>query len=459
MRRDVILFIVGTLILAIGSSAVIAYIFRLRYRARVILWFGLFAGLYGAVLMVRSPIYRAGFGEPREVVLFAERILSLGTVVPGLLLFEEFYGKGWHSSIRWLIGIYCVIAVGAFGYMVVQHRPELVPSPGIGLAVFLPMVLILGRISGYRLPHLPNRRVMLGGLLAFFVAFSVDRLRNRELGAWHPGLEPYGFLVLLICLGHAAAQRILADEKQLASLSEEMRTATAIQTSILPHSIPSTQDVRIAVRYSPMNAVAGDLYDFPKVRSGCLGILVADVMGHGVPAALIASMVKVGVLTQPGRDGRPGNTIGGLNAILCEEAPGQFVTAVYVYLNALSRTGCYSAAAHPPPLLWRREQQSLLKLDATGLLLGVRSNEVYSDSRFTFEAGDRLLVYTDGLVEAENAKGESFGDVMLSELIELCQDLDVNAFAQRVQDAVLAWSRTGRAGGQTDDITLIVVDL
>jgi sigma-B regulation protein RsbU (phosphoserine phosphatase) len=137
-------------------------------------------------------------------------------------------------------------------------------------------------------------------------------------------------------------------------------------------------------------------------------------MGHGVPAAPVASMVKVGVSAQPDRDGRPGNTIEGLNAILCDEAPGQLVTAVYVYLNELSRTACYCAAAHPPPLLWRRKQQSLLKLDATGPLLGVRSNEVYSDSQFTFEAGDRLLVYTDGLVEAENAKGESLSSTRIS---------------------------------------------
>jgi sigma-B regulation protein RsbU (phosphoserine phosphatase) len=459
VRENIILFIIGTLILVIGSSALSAYIFRLRSRERVLLWFGLFAGLYGAVLIVRSPLYRAGFGEPQELGVFVERFLSLCIIVPELLLFEEFYGRGWRSSIRWLVVIYCVLAIGTFGYMVVQHRPELLPSPSIGLVVFLPLVLILGRKSGYRPPQLPNRIVMWGGLLAFFVAFSIDRLRNAEVGVWQPGLEPYGFLVLLICLGHAAVLRILADERQLASFSEEMRAATTIQTSILPHSIPSTQSVRIAVRYSPMSAVAGDLYDFPKVRSGCLGILVADVMGHGVPAALVASMVKVGVSAQPDRDGRPGNTIEGLNAILCDEAPGQLVTAVYVYLNELSRTGCYCAAAHPPPLLWRRKQQSLLKLDATGLLLGVRSNEVYSDSQFTFEAGDRLLVYTDGLVEAENAKGESFGDVMLSELIELYQDLDANAFAQRIQDVVLAWYRTGRVGGQSDDITLVVVDL
>lgn len=78
---------------------------------------------------------------------FVERFLSLCVIVPGLLLFEEFYGKGWHFSIRWLISIYCAVAAGTFGYMVLQHRPELLPSPGMLLVVFLPIVLILGRRS------------------------------------------------------------------------------------------------------------------------------------------------------------------------------------------------------------------------------------------------------------------------------------------------------------------------
>jgi serine phosphatase RsbU (regulator of sigma subunit) len=208
-----------------------------------------------------------------------------------------------------------------------------------------------------------------------------------------------------------------------------------------------------------MTSVAGDLYDFTAVRPGCIGILVADVTGHGVPAALVASMIKIAVSTQTGRHEEPAKVITGLNSILCREANGQYATAVYVYLDEANGVARYSAAAHPPPLLWRRRTQTLHELNETGLLLGVRPDEKYLESEFTMSAGDRLLLYTDGLVEAENAAGQLFGDVMLAQLIEARQDLQAEPFADQLLNDVLAWSRESARPGQSDDITLIVVDV
>jgi Stage II sporulation protein E (SpoIIE) len=85
---------------------------------------------------------------------------------------------------------------------------------------------------------------------------------------------------------------------------------------------------------------------------------------------------------------------------------------VYLYLDAVNGTFRYSAGAHPPQLLWRRSRQALEKLEVTGLLLGVRTNEPYAESEFSFEIGDRLLLYTDGPLEAEDARGQSFGDTV-----------------------------------------------
>ena len=81
--------------------------------------------------------------------------------------------------------------------MVLEDRPESIPSPGTGLVILIPAVLILGRIAGYRSPPLPNQRVLFGGLLLFFLAFSCDHLRNARGGVWRPGLEPYGFFILV----------------------------------------------------------------------------------------------------------------------------------------------------------------------------------------------------------------------------------------------------------------------
>ncbi len=98
------------------------------------------------------------------------------------------------------------------------------------------------------------------------------------------------------------------------------------------------------------------------------------------------------------------------------------------------------------------------KLEGTGLLLGVRPNEVYPEGKFSFETGDRLLLYTDGLSEAENAGGQSFGDEMLPAFIREKQDLGTEQFADFLLSEVLSWSRAGTQPRQEDDITLLIID-
>jgi len=245
----------------------------------------------------------------------------------------------------------------------------------------------------------------------------------------------------------------------LVSLGEEMRAAARIQNSILPRTKPEVGSFQLAVRYAPMTAVAGDFYDFLMIQSGCLGIVVADVTGHGVPAALVASMVKVAVSAHADVGAEPGKVIAGLNSTLCRQVEGQYATAVYVVLDQDKRMGRYSAAGHPPLLLWQRSARTLLELNEGGLLLGVRPSEEYGQTEFMLEAGDRLLVFTDGLVEAVNARGETFGEAHLGKFIVTHQDLPAERFAERLLDEVLGWPENVSTRAQADDITFVVIDI
>jgi sigma-B regulation protein RsbU (phosphoserine phosphatase) len=400
-----------------------------------------------------------GFGQPQSIGLAVDHVISLSTVVPGLLLFQDFYGRGWRDSVRWLIGIYCAVAAFAAIGITHQHHSRLILPPGTVLVISVPIVLAVGYIAGYRPPPLPHRRILFVGLISFFCAYSIDRLLHRQVGDWHAGVEPYGFLVLVICLWFVTIQRVIADDRRLISLNDEMRAATRIQKAILPREIPIIENATIAVRYAPMADVAGDLYDFVTSRPCCMGVLVADVIGHGVPAALVASMVKVAVSTSCRNDGGPADIISGLNTVLCKEAREQYVTATYLYLDTANGIGRQAAGAHPSPLLWRRRAQTLEKLGDSGLLLGVRANETYKENEFHFERGDRLLVYTDGLTEAENAAEESFGETELPAFIHNMRDCGTEEFADRLLQDALAWSRDGRGKGQRDDITIVVIDL
>lgn len=459
LRATIALLIVGTVIVTLGAAAIIVYAFRRRSREKFLMWFGLFSILYGGVLTTRNAVFRLGFGRPIGVGQVVERLISMLTIVPGLLLFEEFYGRGWRSSIRWVTGTYGVLVFVAAGGVLFQMPFDIAQPPGIGLVIMVPLVLIVGRLAGYLPPAVPNSRALFAGLLVFFCAFSIDRLDHRPLNSWHSGIEPYGFLILVLCLGYVTSQRVIADERQLLSLTDEMRAAKRIQEAILPRQIPSLQNIHIAVRYAPMAAVAGDLYAFATAHPDGIGVLVADVTGHGVPAALIASMVKVAVSTRTEDERKPARMITGLNNTLCREAHEQFVTAVYLYLDAVNMIGRYSAAGHPPGLLWRRSRQVLELLAEPGLLLGVRPNESYAQSEVALESGDRLLLYTDGLVEAENAVEESFGEAALPAFIEESQDLEAERFADLLLEEVLTWSRDGRRRGQADDITMMVIDI
>lgn len=460
MRSAITLLLISTLIATLGAGAVILYGFRRRGHERFLLWFGLFSILYAFVLTLRNSVFQLAFGHPNAIGIAVEHFISLSAVIPGLLLFEDFYGRGWRDSIRWLIGIYCA-AVAGLAVVGIAHHHHLSRSlpPGTALVIMVPLVLAVGYLAGYKPPPLPHRRMLFAGMIAFFCAFSTDRLLHRQVGDWHKGVEPYGFLALVICLWYVTARRIILDDRRLISLNDEMRAATTIQNAILPRQIPLLENADIAVRYAPMADVAGDLYDFAQFNPCCMGVLVADVMGHGVPAALIASMVKVAVSIQCGNDGDPSSVIAGLNTILYKEAHEQYVTAMYLNLDTANGTGRHAGGAHPPPLLWRRRTQSLEKIGKPGLLLGVRQNEAYDESEFHFESGDRLLLYTDGLVEAENASGESFGDSALQAFIKERRNLAPEQFAGLLLSDVLAWSQDGPGKGQEDDITIVVIDL
>jgi phosphoserine phosphatase RsbU/P len=190
--------------------------------------------------------------------------------------------------------------------MVMANRPVLFPAAGIGTVFLLPLIILSGRLAGYQGPRIENQGALSFGVLILFLTFAHDRFVSAQLLNWRELTEPYGLFILICCMGYAATRRLLANERRLASLGEEMRAARRIQTSILPRTPPALESFYIAVRYAPLADVAGDFYDFLPTRSGGLGIIVADVAGHGVPAALVASMVKVAVSSQTGHRENPG---------------------------------------------------------------------------------------------------------------------------------------------------------
>jgi sigma-B regulation protein RsbU (phosphoserine phosphatase) len=264
-------------------------------------------------------------------------------------------------------------------------------------------------------------------------------------------VEPYGFVAFLAALGYVAARQTLERDQQLNAIQKELEVARRIQLSILPLEFPSSQNFRVAARYVPMTSVAGDFYDYIVANDKQAGLLIADVSGHGVPAALIASMVKLAATSQRAQASDPSGFLAGMNTALLGNTQNQFVTAAYVHLDSESQELLYSAAGHPPMLLLR--QGTVRPIEENGLMLAAFDFAKYSNAAHRLAPGDRLLLYTDGIVEAADASGTFFGQNSLSDLLCRTSTLSPCEAADRIIASVAQW-----AVSQDDDLTVLVCD-
>ena len=243
--------------------------------------------------------------------------------------------------------------------------------------------------------------------------------------------------------------------RQLLALNSELEMARQIQLSILPREAPKVDGLEICARYVPMSSVAGDFYDFIVLDPQHVGILVADVSGHGLPAALIASMLQVALTTQHGHASQPGKVLSGLNQALCGKFQSNFVTAAYTFVDLENRVIHYAGAGHPPMLLWSRSSLKAQEVCENGLVLGQFPEATYDSSKVEVGAGDRCVLYTDGVVEAQNPSSEEFGIDRLKQFLEDSSNLAGNRFVEQLLGQLGRWSELETDESHSDDITLL----
>ncbi|WP_263411428.1 PP2C family protein-serine/threonine phosphatase [Terriglobus tenax] len=454
MRYEFVLLCLGIVGCSVALLSIGAAIF-LPTRSRLpFVWFGLFALLYSGSLLIRNHWLDLAFAWNGHTPAYLQRGFSLLAPLPLLLLLRGLYQLK-SRSFAWLMVAYGAVAALTLAAIFLQSQPEILPLPGTALILGLPVCLLPGRDQLTARLRLASPIVTLGALL-FFAGYAYDHARGMMYGHWTSILEPFGFLAFLLCLSNETLNAYATTRTQLTQLNTEMEAAGVIQQSILSKPVEHA-GIRVAVRYLPMEALGGDFYDFPVQDDEELHILLADVIGHGIGAALVTSMVKAAVRTFAGDTSAPGPILTDLNAVLCSEARGQYVTATYFAIHRSNNSFSYTSAGHPPPLYWSAQQQRVVHLDSEGLLLGVRNHEQYTDTRFNTTAGDRLLIYTDGLSEASNAAGEEFGDHQLEALLRANSTQPPERFATLLQSALQAWTSNGTHNLQRDDITFLVV--
>ncbi|HEX4786016.1 MAG TPA: PP2C family protein-serine/threonine phosphatase, partial [Candidatus Sulfotelmatobacter sp.] len=325
------------------------------------------------------------------------------------------------------------------------------------LALFVLMMVALVPKIAARFFVIPNHRLLAAGT----VIFAVEAVYTNLMGVLHhstlPLVNSVGFAAVLFSLGYVALEIVFTNERRLLAIETELETARQIQSSILPENVPEMENLRISAAYLPMTAVAGDFYEFLCGDDHQLGILVADVSGHGIPAALISSMIKVAMQSVAGVARDPAQVLGGLNRILSAELRGQLTSAAYLWIDAEAHSARYSAAGHPPLLCWRDASGELLRVESNGLLFGVATDCEYPVATLAAKRGDRFLIYTDGLTEPENARGEAFGERRLEQVVGENRLQPASKLTAQLLSELRKWQPASMS--QQDDITLIVADV
>ncbi len=243
--------------------------------------------------------------------------------------------------------------------------------------------------------------------------------------------------------------------RQLQTIQGEMDTAREIQLSILPPEVPAIAGLDIAARYIPMTSVAGDFYDFVPIDEKRLGILIADVSGHGMPAALISSMLKIALDGQAEWATDPARVLDGLNHALCGKFKGHFVTASYVVVDTERQSLLYAGAGHPPLITMDQSAKQARHFIENGLYLGFFPTATYTAVEIPFKAGDWGVLYTDGILEMTDLSEEQFGLDRFKQFLQENHDLSAGQFVDALLDELSRWSSLASGREPEDDITLL----
>jgi len=252
--------------------------------------------------------------------------------------------------------------------------------------------------------------------------------------------------------------RALSDERRRARhdddrLAREMRDAAEIQLALLPRTLPLTPGWSFAAACQPAALVGGDTYDLLQLPGGYVGLSIADVAGKGIPAALLASSLQSAVRSAATRGLAPDALCDEVNRALCERIPtNRFVTFFYGLLDPATGVLSYSNAGHNPPLLARAEGTAEW-LDVGGPVLGIEPTCAWQRGELTMRPGDRLVLYTDGIVEARDASDEEFATGRLQSVSPEGPGPSAGAFLDALFRAVHSFAGTC----QEDDQTVVVV--
>jgi phosphoserine phosphatase RsbU/P len=457
-REDLFDIAVGAVFIACGIAALALQRLRGRAAGGPFLTLGAFSILYGIRLGHEA---LAVLGMPASIVDYVEPFVTYILPLAPFLYARRAIGSGWKHSITAIVAIQVGYASAAM-ILDLLHEPEYAMRPNNYLMLTSFCVLSANIVREVRKRDIAilessrrsfDTRLIAAGIVVMTLFVLNENAVSAGLVPWSISYEPLGVLAFIACVAAALAHRLFTREVAMAGLEHELDTARRIQQSILPAAPPRVGGVRIAARYQPMTAIGGDFYDF-LVEGDRITVLIADVSGHGVPAALVASMVKVAFGAQRHHGSDPAAVLNGIRDALAGSVPARhMVTAACISIDQQQGVIRYANAGHPPLLI--RRGSEVAEVLQPGVPIGAFRNAVYRNESIELAGGARLLLYSDGVTEASNAAGEHFGEERLRRVFE-----GRTADAVSGADAIVAAIEEWRAGqGALDDLTVVIIDL
>ena len=253
--------------------------------------------------------------------------------------------------------------------------------------------------------------------------------------------------------------KLEAANKELAKFHKEMtfelEQARKAQEFILPSKLPSTKRVKIASKFVPLVHIGGDFYDIIELSEHTFGILIADVTGHGIPAALLTFMSSITFKNVSPGEFSSKKVLSQTNDILFGQMPGgTFVSMFYLIYDSQQKELSFSQAGHPPGFLLRTRTKEVKKLTTEGMLIGIFPNDHvnFGEEKIQLQAGDKILLYTDAIIEAFSKKGEMFDLNDLESILHEHIGLPIDHLLDEVYQHGLEFS--GKSN-YDDDATLV----
>jgi phosphoserine phosphatase RsbU/P len=299
-----------------------------------------------------------------------------------------------------------------------------------------------------------TRSEMVAPIISNDEVIGVFDLESDQLNAYSD--DDLDVLMMLASQVAIIIEKVMLHEQLIEKkrLEGQLEVARQVQLELLPPSDPKLPGYDISAYNYPTEEVSGDYYDWVPIYEDQIALVIADVSGKGVPAALLMAFLRASLRAATHIGYAPQISMAKVNYLLWESIErNQFVTAFYGVLDTENRTLAYANAGHNPPLLLDANG-NVRFIERGGLPLGMFRDTRYHQYYLSFRAGEVLVLYTDGVTEATNPAGEEFGRERLAEAVKAASALSARELISSVQNQVLQWTD---CKGAEDDITFFVI--